>query len=159
MSSMHYGVKEPELLGTTRLPDGRRLGWAQWGPRDGVPVLFFSGAAMGRSLSFGADALARLRVRLISVDRPGLGASDPAPGRTLDDWVTDVRHLVSALELPEFKLVGFSQGAVFAPACAAAGLPSALAVVSGQDDLHDPTLAHLLHPDVARMACVLSSGA
>lgn len=145
---MIYGVKEPERLGTARLPDGRGLGWAQWGPEDGVPVLFFSGAAMGRSLGFGADILGKQRVRLISVDRPGLGASDPFPERTLNDWVSDIRHLAQALALPGFRIVGFSQGAPFALACAAAGLPEAVAVVSGQDDLHEPTLAPLLHPNV-----------
>lgn len=148
---MDHGVREPERLGETRLPDGRMLGWAQWGPEDGTPVLFFSGAAMGRSLGFGAQVLAGLGVRLISVDRPGLGASSPRPGRTLNDQATDIRHLVSALALQRFGIVGFSQGAPFALACAAAGLPSAVAVVSGQDDLNAPELATLLHPDVAGM--------
>ncbi|WP_223756299.1 alpha/beta fold hydrolase [Myxococcus sp. RHSTA-1-4] len=148
---MDHGIREPERLGAARLPDGRMLGWAQWGPEDGTPVLFFSGAAMGRSLGFGADVLARLGVRLISVDRPGLGASSPAPARTLNDWVADIRHLASALALPGFGVVGFSMGAPFALACAAAGLPRAVAVVSGQDDLNHPDLAGLLHPDVAGM--------
>ncbi|MCY1032462.1 alpha/beta hydrolase [Corallococcus sp. BB11-1] len=151
MSHGMHGVGEPERLEEARLPDGRNLGWAQWGPADGVPVLFFSGAAMGRSLGFGADVLARLGVRLISVDRPGLGASSPSPERTLNDWVTDIRHLASALALPRFGIVGFSQGAPFALACAAAGLPSAVAVVSGQDDLNASELAGMLHPDVAGM--------
>ncbi len=106
---------------------------------------------MGRSLGFGADVLVRQGVRLISVERPGLGNSDPAPVRTLNDWVTDVRHLASALELTDFRIVGFSQGAPFALACAAAGLSSAVAVVSGQDDLHHPGFAGRLHPDVAGM--------
>jgi pimeloyl-ACP methyl ester carboxylesterase len=148
---MNHGVKAPERTGATRLPDGRVLGWAQWGSDSGTPVLFFSGAAMGRSLGFGAEAVARLGVRLISVDRPGLGASTPKPGRTLNDMVTDVRHLASALALPGFSIVAFSQGAPFGLACAAAGLPQAVAVVSGQDDFNAPDTAALLHPDVEGM--------
>ena len=151
MASMDYGIREPSRLGATPLPDGRRLGWAQWGPEEGTPVLYFSGAAMGRGLGFGADVLDLLNVRLISVDRPGLGASSPAPTRTLNDWVADIRHLTSALALRDFAIVGFSMGAPFALACAAAGLPKAVAVVSGQDDLRHPDLAGLLHPDVAGM--------
>ncbi len=151
MPTTDHGVRDPERLGEVRLPDERRLGWAQWGPEDGAPVLFFSGAAMGRGMGFGAHVLARLGVRLISVDRPGLGASDPQPRRTLTDAVSDLRHLSAALALPRFKLVAFSQGAPFALACAEAGLPDAVAVVSGQDDLHHPAFAPLLHPDVAGM--------
>jgi pimeloyl-ACP methyl ester carboxylesterase len=148
---MNHGVKTPECTGATRLPDGRLLGWAQWGSDSGTPVLFFSGAAMGRSLGFGAEAVARLGVRLISVERPGLGASTPKPWRTLDDMATDIQHLASALALPHFSIVAFSQGAPFAFACAAAGLPQAVAVVSGQDDFNAPDIAPLLHPDVAGM--------
>jgi pimeloyl-ACP methyl ester carboxylesterase len=148
---MEHGVRSPERTGTTRLPDGRMLGWAQWGPDSGTPVLYFSGAAMGRSMGFGAQAVARLGVRLIGVERPGLGASSPRPGRTLNDWAEDIQHLASALALPGFSIVAFSQGAPFALACAAAGLPQAVALVSGQDDFTAPETAALLHPDVAGM--------
>lgn len=148
---MEHGVRSPERTGTTRLPDGRRLGWAQWGPDSGTPVFFFSGAAMGRSMGFGAQAVAKLGVRLIGVERPGLGFSSPKPGRTLNDWAADIRDLASALALPGFSIVAFSQGAPFALACAAAGLPQAVAVVSGQDDFNAPETAALLHPDVAGM--------
>jgi pimeloyl-ACP methyl ester carboxylesterase len=148
---MDLGATPPDHLGTVRLADGRRLGWAQWGPPDGRPVLFFSGAGMGRSLGFGGHVTAALGVRLIAVDRPGLGASDPAPGRTLTDWAADVRALAAALDLGRFRVAAFSQGAPFALACAADGTPEAVAVVSGQDDLRHPGVAGLLPPDVARM--------
>ncbi|TDQ54324.1 alpha/beta fold hydrolase [Actinorugispora endophytica] len=148
---MEPDVTEPDRAGAVKLPDGRRLGWARWGPADGTPVLFFSGAGMGRRLGFGADALPALGARLIAVDRPGLGASDPAPGRTLDDWVRDIGGLAAALDLPAFRIAAFSQGAPFALACAAAGVAEAVAVVSGQDDLRHPDLAGLLAPDVAGM--------
>jgi pimeloyl-ACP methyl ester carboxylesterase len=144
-------VVMPALDGLATLPDGRRLGWAQWGPDDGWPVLFVSGAAMGRSLGFGGAALDRLGIRLIAVERPGLGASDPKPGRTLADWPADVVAFAEALALPGFGIVGFSQGAPFALACAAAGLGRAVAIVSGQDDLQHPDLARLVHPDVAKL--------
>jgi hypothetical protein len=85
-----YGVAPPDRLGTTRLPGGRRLAWAEWGPPDGVPVMFCPGAATSRSLGFGSHLVAGLGVRLLSVDRPGLGGSDPAPGRGLLDFAADV---------------------------------------------------------------------
>jgi pimeloyl-ACP methyl ester carboxylesterase len=149
--SMDYGVVEPPCLGATRLPTDRRLGWAQWGPANGTPVLFFSGAAMGRSLGFGADALARYGVRLIAVERPGLGVSDPDPGRTLSDWPRDIAQLAAAMKLSDFGIVAFSQGAPFALACAAAGLANAVAVVSGQDELTHRAFAGILDPAVASL--------
>ena len=148
---MEYGIAEPTRVGTTELRDGRRLGWAEWGSEAGTPVLFFGGAAMGRSLGVGADVLDRLGVRLISLERPGLGDSDPQPDRTLADWPRDVREFVAARGLDAVRLVGFSMGAPFALACAAEGLPVAVAIVSGQDDLRHPAFQDMLDPQVAAL--------
>jgi pimeloyl-ACP methyl ester carboxylesterase len=139
-------LAEPERLGTTTLEDGRRLGWAAWGPPDGTPVLFFGGAAMGRSLGFGADVLPRLGAHLIAVERPGLGVSDPAPARTLSDWPRDIAQLMADLGLTDCRIVGFSQGAPFALACAAAGLVGKVAIVAGHDVLSDPAFAGRIDP-------------
>ncbi|WP_306363596.1 alpha/beta fold hydrolase [Nocardia sp. CC227C] len=135
---------EPERLGTTTLPDGRRLGWSEWGPADGVPVLFCAGAGWGRRLGFGTEELARLGIRLIGLDRPGIGGSSPAPDHTLLDWAEDVR----ALDLSGCAVVGFSQGAPFAFACAAAGLATAVAIVSGGDELAHPAFTDALPEQV-----------
>ncbi|GGZ82162.1 hypothetical protein GCM10010389_20120 [Streptomyces echinoruber] len=83
----------PARLGESRLPDGRLPGWAEWGPPDGVPVLLCPGAATSRWLGSGADVVEALGVRLASVDRPGLGASTPAPGRDFSDFADDMRRL------------------------------------------------------------------
>jgi pimeloyl-ACP methyl ester carboxylesterase len=142
---------EPERLGVSRLADGRVLGWAQWGPADGVPVLFFGGAAAGRSLGFGADVLATRDVRLIAVERPGLGVSSPSPGRTLASWADDIAQLIAGLALRDVRIVGFSQGGPFALACAADGLADKVAIVSGQDVLDDPAFAGKIDPKLAQL--------
>ncbi|WP_225878071.1 alpha/beta fold hydrolase [Spongiactinospora rosea] len=131
-------MPEPARTGRTRLPDGRWLGWAEWGPRDGTPVVFCPGAGTGRSLGFGGDVVDRLGVRLISLDRPGLGASDPAPGRTLGSWAADV----AALGLTRPRIVGFSQGAPFALACAP--IAARVAIVSGADEVAWPAFGPAL---------------
>lgn len=149
---MAYGITAPDRIGSTRLAGGRRLGWAEWGPPDGVPVLFCPGAATGRTFGFGAGQLGG--ARLISVDRPGLGASDPAPGRTLTGTATDLAGLCAARGLDGVHVIGFSQGAPFALACAAAGWPVAVAVVAGTDELAraaELTGADALTPEVAAM--------
>lgn len=135
-------------LNQMTLPDGRQLAWAEWGPADGTPVLLCPGAATSRSLGFGLAHLADLQIRLLSIDRPGLGASDPAPGRSLLDWAADVAQFASALQLPRLKVVGFSAGAPFALACAAAGVVDGVAIVAGTDELAHPNLLPRLNPDV-----------
>lgn len=150
-------IAPPSLLGAVPLSDGRALAWGQWGPRDGWPVLFFSGAAMARTLAFATDRLDALGIRLISVDRPGIGGSDGAPGRTFEGWIDDVRQLVGALDADDHGLVAFSMGAPFAYACAAAGLPRALAVVAGQDDLRDPAHGPLLDAHLQQLLALLDA--
>ncbi|MFY3746362.1 alpha/beta fold hydrolase [Anaeromyxobacter sp. PSR-1] len=87
-------------------------------------------------------------MRLVALDRPGLGRSDPDPGRTLRDWARDVGEVVAARGLRPARIVGFSQGAPFALACAAAGVVEGAAIVSGSDELAAPHLAERLVPDV-----------
>ncbi|MFJ8312044.1 alpha/beta fold hydrolase [Streptomyces sp. NPDC094147] len=144
-------MREPARLGRTQLLDGRRLGWAEWGPADGTPVLLCPGAATSRWLGFGGGVVDSTGIRLISVDRPGLGASDPAPGRTLTSWAADIRHLIQDRALRAPSAVGFSQGAPFALALAANGLVNAVAVVSGSDELAHPRFTYTLTPQVRDM--------
>ncbi|MFF3313761.1 alpha/beta fold hydrolase [Streptomyces sp. NPDC002952] len=63
------------------------------GPEDGTPVLLCPGAATSRSLGFGIADLDELGVRLVSVDRLGLGASTASPARTLSDFGADIAEL------------------------------------------------------------------
>ncbi|MER7009817.1 alpha/beta hydrolase [Saccharopolyspora sp. NPDC000359] len=128
-------ISEPVRLGQYRLPDGRDLAWAEWGPEDGTPVLLCPGAATSRRLGFGTGAVDALGIRLISVDRPGVGASDPAPGRTLDSFAADIAGLRrDILGTAELAAVGYSAGGPFALACAAAGVAARAAVVAGADE-------------------------
>lgn len=102
----------------TMLNDGRRLGYAQYGDPAGRPVLFFHGLGTSRVICPPDDDLARsLRVRLIAVDRPGIGLSDPLPGRRLLDWPHDVAQLANNLKLDRFAIVGWSGGGPYAAAC------------------------------------------
>lgn len=144
-------VSPPERRLTHRLRDGRTLSWSEWGPQDGTPVLFCTGAAMSGTLGFGGEHLRPLGLRLIAPDRPGLGGSSPHDHKTLLTWVEDTRGLIEARSLHGALGVGFSQGAPFALALAAHGLVGALAIVAGQDDVHHPHTFSLLHPDVQAM--------
>jgi pimeloyl-ACP methyl ester carboxylesterase len=144
-------LSAPARRGVVGVAPGRQMAWSEWGPSDGAPVLFSPGAATSGSLGFAAGVVERLGARLIAVDRPGLGRSDPAPGRTLLDTAADVRALAAALALERPAIVGFSQGAPLALACAAADAVSAVAVVSGTDELAGPVLRGMLPPQVRQL--------
>ena len=122
------------------LRDGRRLGYAEYGNPAGRPVLFFHGFGTSRVICPPDDELARsLGARLIAVDRPGIGLSDPLPGRNLLDWPGDVAQLANKLGLERFAIIGWSGGGPYAAACGHAladrvrvvGLVSSPAPISG----------------------------
>ena len=116
-----------------RLRDGRALAYAEWGPADGRPILHFHGIPDGR-FSWGGGSICSDRgVRLIAVDRPGIGDSDPRPGRSVADWPADVEELLDQLEVDRLMISGWSAGGAYALACADTLSPriDAVALVSG----------------------------
>jgi pimeloyl-ACP methyl ester carboxylesterase len=124
-----------------RLTDGRRLSFAEYGVPDGKPILLFHGIPGSRLLRHPDDGIAKgLGVRLIVPDRPGMGGSDPQPGRTFLDWPADVLALAEALGLGRFAVVGISGGAPYAAACGArlAARLTAVGIFSGVGPLDAP---------------------
>jgi pimeloyl-ACP methyl ester carboxylesterase len=104
---------------TIRLPDGRRLGWAEWGDPHGQPLLYFHGWPGSRAEGRFGDQAAKARgVRLIAPDRPGMGLSDFQPRRRFLDWPDDVTRLTDALGLERFAIVGVSGGSPYVAVCA-----------------------------------------
>lgn len=104
---------------TIQLSDGRTLGYTEWGPIAGNPVLFFPGTPGTRHCRFGTeDLVSKVDIRLFSLDRPGYGLSDPKPGRTIVDWTDDVLEFANSLGFEKFAVIGHSGGGPFAAACA-----------------------------------------
>jgi pimeloyl-ACP methyl ester carboxylesterase len=104
---------------TIRLRDGRQLGYAEWGDPGGRPLLYFHGWPGSRVEGRLADEAAKATdVRLIAIDRPGMGLSDFQPRRTLVDWPDDVVEVAAALALDRFAVLGISGGGPYAAACA-----------------------------------------
>ncbi|HXF83247.1 MAG TPA: alpha/beta fold hydrolase [bacterium] len=102
-----------------RLRDGRTLGYAEYGDPAGFPVVFFHGIPGSRLQRHPDDTIAaRLGIRLITMDRPGIGLSTFHHGRRLLDCAADVRELAAALGLRRFAVLGWSGGGPYAAACA-----------------------------------------
>jgi pimeloyl-ACP methyl ester carboxylesterase len=124
-------MKEDEQA---RLPDGRALGYAEYGDPEGDPVFFFHGWPSSRYQGkLMHDFAAERGLRWITVDRPGIGLSDPQPGRSFGAWPKDVAGLADALGFDRFRICGVSGGGPYTLATAAA-LPQrviAAAVICG----------------------------
>ncbi|MBK5306839.1 MAG: alpha/beta hydrolase [Frankiaceae bacterium] len=126
---------------TLRLPDGRTLAWYEYGDAAGLPCVYATGTPAsglaGKTYDKGA---AEAGARWISVDKPGYGHSDLAPGRTLLQWTDDVRVLVDHLGLDRFAVAGESGGGPYALALAHA-LPERITtaiVIAGLGPGDDP---------------------
>jgi pimeloyl-ACP methyl ester carboxylesterase len=102
-----------------RLRDGRRLAYAEWGDPRGIEVFLFHGTPLSRLWCPDETVTASSGVRLLTVDRPGIGGSDVLPRRTFSDWPSDVVELADTLEIDDFGVVGWSAGGPYAAACAA----------------------------------------
>ena len=100
-----------------RLLDGRSMGYAEFGARDGFPVVNAHGGLACRfDVASAAPVAAACGIRLISPDRPGVGLSDPRPGRTVLDWAQDVAELLDQLDVDRFAVMGWSMGGQYAAA-------------------------------------------
>ena len=116
MAEAYLPLVDAEL----ELSDGRALGYAIWGDPQGQDVLLFHGAPSSRMFAPDPAVTAARGVRLVTIDRPGYGRSDPQSGRQILDWPSDVAHLADALDLQEFAVMAHSSGGPYALACALA---------------------------------------
>jgi len=127
------------------LPDGRRLGYDEYGSSDGKSLLYFHGSPSSRvesSLYISEELLLSLNVRLIAIDRPGMGLSDFQSNRRILDWSQNIIALVNHLDIERFSILAYSLGGPYGLACGFA-IPQRLhkvGIVSGAALFTDPEL-------------------
>jgi pimeloyl-ACP methyl ester carboxylesterase len=103
---------------TTRLKDGRTLGYAEYGDPLGIPVIGFHGMPGSRLVMKSVDKAALAAgARLIAPDRPGYGISQSHPHGTLLGYVDDIVQLADALQIDRFAVLGVSGGGPYPLAC------------------------------------------
>lgn len=110
----------PRLEGTVTLDDGRRLGFAEFGSARGRAAFWLHGTPGARRQIPEPARIAAVRsgVRLIGVDRPGVGASSPHLYDHLVDFAADLCELAERLGIADFGLIGLSGGGPYVLACA-----------------------------------------
>lgn len=112
------------------LIDSRTLCYAEFGNASGFPVFYFHGFPGCRLEPWQHHRLLkRLRIRLISPDRPGTGNSTPQPKRRLLDYPSDILELANHLGLGKFGILGVSGGGPYAVTCAKEILANRISVV------------------------------
>jgi len=105
---------QPRIDRTIDAPDGRRIGIAEFGCADGPAVVLLHRSPGSRLLDPDPAATAAAGARLICVDRPGYGTTDPVSTPNRAAAADDLEAVVEALGLDDVALVGWSGGGQFA---------------------------------------------
>jgi pimeloyl-ACP methyl ester carboxylesterase len=93
--------------------DGRRVAFVDVGDPTAPAVVFCPGFMACRLTAQGAPG-----VRVVAIDRPGVGGSTAQPARTVLDWPADVAAVTEHLGIRRFAVLGHSGGSPYAAACA-----------------------------------------
>jgi pimeloyl-ACP methyl ester carboxylesterase len=111
----------PRIEGVVPLPDGRRLGFAEFGDPAGRSVVWLHGTpGARRQIPDEARVYAAAnRIRLLGIDRPGVGLSTAYVYPQIRDFAVDLATMVDALHIGDMAIVGLSGGGPFALAAGA----------------------------------------
>jgi pimeloyl-ACP methyl ester carboxylesterase len=110
----------PDREHAVELSDGRKLGIAEFGAETSRPVFWFHGTpGARRQVPPAARRLAQHEnLRVIGVERPGVGQSTPHLYDSVVEFADDVEEIAGQLGIEKFGLVGLSGGGPYVLACA-----------------------------------------
>lgn len=127
----HGRVTIDDTVKLVRTGDGRDLSYLDVGDPDGPLVLHNHGGPSSRlEARLFADSASRNGLRLVCIDRPGMGRSSPQKNRNWAGWADDLTTVADALGYREFGVTGWSEGGPWALAAAAYLDPARLHHVS-----------------------------
>ena len=115
-------VKRPALEGTVAVRGDRRLSFAEYGSRTGPAIVWMHGTpGARRQIPLEARAHADEQgLRIIGIDRPGIGSSSPHLYPDVLDWTRDLEILLDTLAIDTVRLIGLSGGGPYVLAAGAA---------------------------------------
>ena len=128
---------------------GHKIAYAEYGDLLGFPVVYCHGTpGSGVECAFIQAQARRLGLRVIAIDRPGYGATDPAPALGYAAWAHIMVQVLTRLGIERYALLGLSGGAPNALALAAAdaGRVTTLSLVCPLGDFSEPALAQAVSP-------------
>ena len=99
----------------------RRLSFAEYGSPRGPAIIWMHGTpGARRQIPIEARAYADAHdLRIVGVDRPGIGSSTPYLYPSIADWTADLECLLDALAIDTCRLIGLSGGGPYVLAAGA----------------------------------------
>lgn len=115
-------IARPKLEGNIAVGAARQIGFAEFGDPQGRAIFWLHGTpGARRQIPAEARAFAELeRIRLIGVDRPGIGSSTPHQYPNVLAFAEDLRVIADTLGIDNFAVIGLSGGGPYTLATAAA---------------------------------------
>ncbi len=119
---MPVAIARPKLEGNIAVGDDRQIGFAEFGDPQGRAVFWLHGTpGARRQIPMEARVYAEKRqIRLIGIDRPGIGSSTPHQYDTVFAFAEDLRTIADTLGIDKMEVIGLSGGGPYTLACAAA---------------------------------------
>lgn len=105
-------IARPQLEGTVAVREGRRIGFAEFGAAQGRAVIWLHGTpGARRQVPTEARAFAeKHHLRLIGIDRPGVGSSTSFRYESVLDFSEDLGIVADTLGIDQMAIVGLSGG-------------------------------------------------
>lgn len=119
---MVMSIDRPKLEGNIAVGEGRQISFAEFGNPQGRAVFWLHGTP-GARRQIPTEArtfAARKNIRLIGIDRPGIGSSTPYQYENVLGFTDDLRTVANTLGINRFAVIGLSGGGPYTLAAAAA---------------------------------------
>ena len=119
---MVMSIERPKLEGNVAVGVNRQLGFAEFGDPLGRAMFWLHGTpGARRQIPVEARAYAAHHgIRLIGIDRPGIGSSTPHQYANVLAFADDLRTIADVLGIGQMAVIGLSGGGPYTLACAAA---------------------------------------
>lgn len=111
---------EPRIEGTVEVNGRRRLSFSEFGDPHGRAVIWLHGTpGARRQIPHEARAFAaRENIRIVGIDRPGIGSSTPYRYHGFDEFTEDLDILTDCLGIEQMAVIGLSGGGPYTLAAA-----------------------------------------